>query len=102
MEVCHHCDNPPCVKTEPDAKYPSGHLFVGTHTDNMRDAMRKGRLRPVRGEKAVQSKLTDDDIRAIRAKHRAGATYKQLGIEYGVVFSNIRWIVIRRTWRHVQ
>lgn len=36
MELCHHCDNPPCVR-------PS-HLFVGTHVANFRDAQRKGRL----------------------------------------------------------
>ena len=41
--VLHRCDNPPCCQTNPTDAYPEGHLFLGTHADNMADMVAKGR-----------------------------------------------------------
>lgn len=59
--VCHRCDNPRCVR--PD------HLFLGTHTDNMRDSWNKGR-RSHAGQDHPQTDLTDVDVGYIRSMYR--------------------------------
>lgn len=92
----HRCDNPPCIERS--------HLFVGTKGDNSRDMMSKGRgrqqLRP--GAANRNAKLTDADVRAIRASYAAGsATLVQLGEQYGVHHSAVSRIVNRRQYADV-
>lgn len=99
MDVCHHCDTPLCVKTEPDETFPAGHLFVGTRLDNMRDSLEKGRL--AHGERLPQSKLRAHQIPGIRAGIAAGRRYADIAREFGVTDANIVFIARGETWRRV-
>lgn len=58
MCVMHSCDNPLCVNPE--------HLSIGTNTDNLQDAAKKGRT--AYGERnGGGGKLTDNSVRRIKA-----------------------------------
>lgn len=92
--VCHRCDNPICLNL--------AHLFAGTHSDNTRDAVSKGRNYlpcPKGGSKA--RKLSDDDVRAIRRRVDSGERVGQLALEYAVSASVITSVVRRHRYRSV-
>jgi hypothetical protein len=82
MCVCHHCDNPACVR--PD------HLFLGTHGDNANDKINKGR-QPA-GEQLPQTKLTDSQVCLIREMcRRFPPTRLKSSVAYGVQSFLARW-----------
>lgn len=88
--VCHACDTPRCVR--PD------HLFLGTDTDNQRDAWAKGRKVPPRGELNGTARLTAAQVLAIR---KDGRGPHALAREYGVSYGCVSAILNRRSWRHL-
>ena len=103
--VCHKCDNPPCVNP--------AHLFVGTQSDNLLDAGRKGRTGMQRyperssfhrgvvhrsGEDHTEAKLTKDEVADIRQQRKGGLSTRKLAKLYGVSQTNICLIVNNKTW----
>ncbi len=89
VKVCHRCDTPGCVN--PD------HLFLGTQGDNVRDALRKGRM-PRKGERCPTSKLTNAQVAIIR---NCTESLTALGLRFGVRRQTINAVRQRTTWTHL-
>ena len=90
--VCHHCDNPPCCNPR--------HLFLGTAADNAKDMASKGRGRKV-GPPA-STKLTDDDVRSMRAMNEGGVQQRILAEMFGVDDSVVSRTVRRLAHKEVK
>lgn len=95
--VLHKCDNPPCVNPN--------HLFLGTATDNNRDASAKGRSRggSRKGEDNHSHRLTNQDILDIRNKYASGKyTTIRLAEEYRTSSGGIHNILTGKNWGHIK
>lgn len=108
--MCHKCDNRGCVN--PD------HLFFGTHSDNMKDAANKGRIKypdvhgtprwraamranTARGEDVHTAKLIEADVITIRKRRVAGEPAEKLAAEYGLEKTSMIDLCKGRTWKVV-
>lgn len=88
--VCHRCDNPPCVNPR--------HLFLGTPAENSRDMRLK--KRSLRGVKHRDAKLTEKEVREIRALPDSAIT-RRIAEQYGVHEATIASVRRGQTWKHV-
>ena len=95
MFICHHCDNPGCVRVD--------HLFMGTPSDNIQDALIKGRLvfPDNHGEKSGHSKLMENDVYEIRRLHSLGIKQNLLAKLWRIGKPQVNRIVNRKHWRHI-
>ena len=72
-----------------------------TLSENTKLQHAAGRTRFVRGEDNGLAKLTERDVREIRALLTSGRSHRFCGAAYGVTAGTIQAIKERRTWRHV-
>jgi hypothetical protein len=87
---CHVCDNRRCCNPN--------HIFIGTLSDNVHDAVSKGRH--ARGESVARSKFTREEIIAIRndPRHR-----EVVASEYGTSKTYVNELKSRRrAWKWLE
>lgn len=82
LDVLHSCDNPKCVR-------PS-HLFLGTHTENMHDMLRKDRH---------GMKLNVEQALTIRQRCQQGDAPKTIAKDFGIDRSMVSRIKTNSCWR---
>lgn len=85
------CHNPRC--------FNGAHLSWETHSENQRDRVRD-QTSP-RGEGHANAKLTEEIVRAIRARRLDGVSVSDLAVEFGVTRGTANNIVYRRSWKHI-
>lgn len=90
MFVCHRCDNSICVNPH--------HLFLGTPKDNMDDMAEKGRKYRQKGTIHWNSKLSEEDVIAIRNSESKSVV---LAKQYGVSDRQIAKIRLGQRWIHI-
>lgn len=96
LVIRHMCDNPRCCNPL--------HLEIGTHLDNQRDMINRGRRKKTaaRGVRNCKAKLNDDLVREIRNLYAQGKTSTlKLAQQYGVTQGLISQIVLHRIWKHL-
>lgn len=54
------------------------------------------------GEAHYRAKLTDDQVREIRAMREAGARYVSIARKFGIASDHVRLICLRRLWKHIK
>ena len=86
--VLHSCDTPLCGNPR--------HLTLGTHRKNVAQMIARGRH--TRGITHGMVKLTETEVRAIRADPRS---LRAIGRDYALAFGQIGAIKNRKSWKHI-
>ncbi len=92
-ETRHSCDFRPCCNPL--------HLLSGDRVGNAADMVERGRSE--RGARHHAAKLTEDQVREIRALRSQGLTYTAIAAKFNLTKngSSVGFIVTRKLWKHL-
>ncbi len=90
QHVLHRCNNGLCCNV--------AHLYLGTHTQNMRDRVASGE-RWRCGDRHPNAKLTYAIAEQIRSRVAAGMLQREAGAPFGASQSEVSDIVLGKRWR---
>lgn len=96
MQVCHTCDNPPCVNP--------AHLFLGTNYENWEDCVSKGRnMGGANGPPIARprARLTEADVAEIRRLRASGASRDEVARRFGISVDNVSHVTTGRRWKNL-
>lgn len=78
-----------------------GNLRWVTPKENAADKVRHGRQPRMAGERSGMAKLTDDEVRRIRAAIASGLSQREIGKRFGVSHTTVYSIGKGEVWSHV-
>jgi hypothetical protein len=90
--ILHTCDNPRCVNP--------GHLYSGTHQENMKDRNNRNRQSFLKGELNGMAKLNKQKVTEIKELLLNGKLKtSEIANRFGVTAAQIRYIKRGKSWR---
>jgi len=92
LYVCHTCNNPACCNPR--------HLYAGTQQANVQQAHSEGRVDFV-GKQNNYAKLTEVEVRKIRALCNVGTPQRSVALRFGIDQSTVSLINTGKLWAHL-
>ena len=93
--MVNHIDN------DPSNNYWSNLEYVTARGNQQHSWRTTSRKPPHQGEQTHFAKLTESDVKQIRAMRKEGFTYSKIASHFNTKPANVWFICIGRTWKHV-